>query len=145
LPLEFVFGIQLQQKLLLPLLSDALSVSLQYSRLKHARGKDLEHALALLDPLGLGNGFAGISKTPRPSAEDYSLILLVIVILGLVLQIADVLLFARRPRHGKLLHHFQELLPIVLEQVVSDGKDTSWCQMVNRAKCVECSRRVVGG
>jgi hypothetical protein len=54
-------------------------------------------------------------------------LLLVVVVLGLVLKVTDVLLLPGRSGHSELLHHFEEFRPIILEQVVGDSKNTSWC------------------
>lgn len=54
------------------------------------------------------------------------IVVLVVVFRVVVLDAESGLLLPLHPPLGELLHHFEELLTIVLEEVVGDGEDTSW-------------------
>jgi hypothetical protein len=54
------------------------------------------------------------------------LVVLSIIIFTLVFHIGGSLFFPLHPSIGKLFHHLQELLAIVLQQIISDRQDVTY-------------------
>lgn len=50
---------------------------------------------------------------------------IVLVVLTVILDVCSGLLLALHPPFRELLHHLEELLPVVLEQIVGDSEDVT--------------------
>lgn len=157
--LESLLGLDLAQELVLLLGGDLLAVGRQDALLEHARGKDLEHAPAFLDALLLRQGLvvlvrdvfvivaAGWKRAwcvsqPRQSSGDRErdepdalVVVVAAVVSGVALVVKRLggLAVAPDALVGELLHHLEELLPVVLQQLVGDRED-SFCKDAQHEK-----------
>lgn len=140
-----------------------MTIRCEDSLLKHPSRKDLKHSTTFLHPLRFGHDLlvfvivlidfvvAAARRVSRAleTLENRNdlLVFVVFVVLAILrpfvtLNLDNTLgLLSLNTLVGQLLHHFQEFLSIVLEQIVGDREDTTYASRTRSVLLLRGSQR----